>query len=218
MFVFGIQSCGHKVEMKVKMLAVLALVLLVFSTSEGRIFTRCELRSALINATTNATVPANTTANLTRIAQFVCSAERLSRLNTNLVTPIRGRPGRRPRDASDSDSSEENTIIATMFGIFQLSNRVACTSGSIPSLNLCNISCNALIDNNISDDITCLTTLLNITSNAFSRITLLPISVEMLVKECHISPDYFADCLIQTEQTLDYTHNSLMLSVANIFD
>ncbi|KAL0202878.1 hypothetical protein M9458_000896, partial [Cirrhinus mrigala] len=208
------------IEMKVKMLAVLALVLLVSSMSEGRILSRCELRSQLVaalggsvpvntntsapvvNATTrapvdvtadvpknvtlsasgNVTVPGNTTANLTLIAQIACSVESLSKLNTSLVTtiqdesrpPVRppfrpqqrpnerpdgrpGHPGRRPRalgrhpgrfsgGRSGSESSEENSgerlsIITRRFGIFQLSDRVACTSGSVPSLNLCRMNC-----------------------------------------------------------------------------
>ncbi|XP_052399796.1 uncharacterized protein LOC127946954 [Carassius gibelio] len=225
--------------MKGKMLAVLALVLLVSCASEGRILSKCELKSQLVaafggnvpgavtnrpgNMTTSVpvdvtadvagnvttSVPGNT-ADLTLIAQIVCAVERVSKFNTGLVTtiqedsrppvrpPVRppqrpnerpggrpGRPGGRPRgkrsqdvaqlrrpsrlpgaSSDNSESSEENSrerhrLTTKLLGIFQLSNRVACDSGSVQSLNICKMKCSALIDNDIRDDIACLKTLLD---------------------------------------------------------
>ncbi|XP_018922253.1 uncharacterized protein LOC109049049 [Cyprinus carpio] len=277
--------------MKVKMLAVLALVLLVSSASEGRILSKCELKSQLqaalggnqggnvtgavtngpgnvttsvpVDATAvvpenvtssvpgNVTVPGNATANLTLIAQIVCTVERVSKFNTGLVTTIRedsrppvrppvrpplrppqqpnvrpggrpGRPGGRPRgkrshvaaqlgrparlsdDSSESsESSEENSrerpgLTTKLLGIFQLSDRVACDSGSGQSLNICRMKCSALIDDDIRDDIACLKTLLDMASivSSFASLPQNKPRFILSLNECrNVNPaQYFAEC------------------------
>ncbi|XP_016415660.1 uncharacterized protein LOC107746095 [Sinocyclocheilus rhinocerous] len=257
--------------MKGKMLAVLALVLLVSSASEGRILSKCELKSqlqaalggkvpgtvtnrpvdvtAVVPENVTSSVPGNT-ANLTLIAQIVCTVERVSKFNTGLVTTIRedsrppvrppvrppirppqrpnerpggrpGRPGGRPRGKrshvaaqlrrparlsdDSSESSEENSrerqrLATKLFGIFQLSDRVACDSGSGKSLNICRMKCSALIDDDIRDDITCLKTLLDSARNAtVSALASLPKKkphIILSVNECrNVNPaQYFAEC------------------------
>ncbi|XP_053532216.1 uncharacterized protein LOC108258947 isoform X1 [Ictalurus punctatus] len=70
--------------------------------------------------------------------------------------------GRRKRStlrSSSEESSERN--MWTLYGLFQLPDRIACTSGSEPSLNLCSMACDSLIDDNITDDIACVETILN---------------------------------------------------------
>ncbi|KAJ8002125.1 hypothetical protein DPEC_G00176580 [Dallia pectoralis] len=59
---------------------------------------------------------------------------------------------------SSENNSEEETEW-TLYGLFQLSDHVICASGSIPSLNLCQMNCSALIDDNLSDDINCMETI-----------------------------------------------------------
>ncbi|KAG7316010.1 hypothetical protein KOW79_020876 [Hemibagrus wyckioides] len=49
----------------------------------------------------------------------------------------------------------------TMYGVFQLSDRIACTSPGKPSLNICNLSCDKLTDDDITDDINCVLAILN---------------------------------------------------------
>ncbi|KAK3511034.1 hypothetical protein QTP70_029222 [Hemibagrus guttatus] len=53
----------------------------------------------------------------------------------------------------------------TLYGVFQLADRVACTSSGKPSLNICNLSCDKLTDDDITDDIDCVLTILNYKSD-----------------------------------------------------
>ncbi|XP_053471938.1 uncharacterized protein DDB_G0280579-like [Ictalurus furcatus] len=70
--------------------------------------------------------------------------------------------GRRKRSRSRSSSEKSNKRnMWTLYGLFQLPDRIACTSGSEPSLNLCSMACDSLIDDNIRDDIACVETILN---------------------------------------------------------
>ncbi|XP_056319217.1 uncharacterized protein LOC130233256 [Danio aesculapii] len=158
----------------------------------------------------NTTVPNNSTVDLGLIARIVCSVERLSKFNTERVNTIKspgkkpghGKPGRGKRSfhgrqkhsagrfdgsSESSESSEEKqSLDTTLFGIFQLSNRVACDSGSGQSLNLCGIKCKALTDNDISNDIACLKTLLS--SPIMNQF--------VIVHECrNVNPaQYFSKC------------------------
>ncbi|MCI4393905.1 hypothetical protein PGIGA_G00162910 [Pangasianodon gigas] len=47
-----------------------------------------------------------------------------------------------------------------LYGLFQLADRVACTSPKKPSFNICNLSCDKLIDDDITDDINCVLTII----------------------------------------------------------
>ncbi|XP_055062666.2 uncharacterized protein [Misgurnus anguillicaudatus] len=46
------------------------------------------------------------------------------------------------------------------FGLFQLSDTVACNSGVLSSLNICKMNCSALIEDDITNDIICMNTLM----------------------------------------------------------
>ncbi|KAK1803046.1 hypothetical protein P4O66_021574, partial [Electrophorus voltai] len=54
------------------------------------------------------------------------------------------------------EMDEDGVISRTLYGIFQLSDDIACKSGSIYSLNRCQLDCAALTDDDITDDIACL--------------------------------------------------------------
>ncbi|KAL6481817.1 hypothetical protein MHYP_G00098970 [Metynnis hypsauchen] len=75
-------------------------------------------------------------------------------------------PYRRDLDVSDryelnleDRSYERSQNSRVLYGIFQLSDDVACQSESKYSLNLCKLDCKDLINDDISDDIECLMTL-----------------------------------------------------------
>ncbi|XP_051559947.1 uncharacterized protein LOC127444560 [Myxocyprinus asiaticus] len=310
-----------KSVLSVKILAVLALVLLASSVSEGRILSKCELKAQLEAAlgavygnmnvpvtiagslpenltgsvAGNTSLPVNVTGsvaeNMTRImsrntsvpvtiagslpgnltgsvvgntglpgnmigniarnltATIVCTVERTSKFDTSLVKTIKmnhhsgkppgkpqvqslskpngppsgrpnekqdGRPGKPPMGrpggrgkrspgkfgGSSDESSEEVSgpagVTAKLFGIFQLSDVVACDSGSNPSLNICGMNCIALTDDDIKDDIACLKTLMD----SLNNVTVLPPPhkkmLELLnVKECRSvnATQYFAECV-----------------------
>ncbi|XP_051983396.1 uncharacterized protein LOC127644311 [Xyrauchen texanus] len=116
--------------------------------------------------------------------------------------PHMGRPGGRGKRSpgkflaglfgdKSGESSEEVSgpagVTTKLFGIFQLSDLVACDSGSNPSLNVCRMKCSALTDDDIRDDIACLNTLLNTVNN---------VSEVLPVEECRSvnAMQYFAEC------------------------
>ncbi|KAL7852372.1 hypothetical protein SRHO_G00181570 [Serrasalmus rhombeus] len=76
--------------------------------------------------------------------------------------PRTGHGERHARAARRSNSEESNDPEEwTLYGLFQLPGPVACNSGSGFSLNLCNMTCNSLLDSNIKNDISCLGTIIN---------------------------------------------------------
>ncbi|XP_050972244.1 uncharacterized protein wu:fj19g03 [Labeo rohita] len=104
--------------------------------------------------------------------------------------------------SGDSSEEEERDDIFTwkLLGIFQLSDGVACDPGSSGSLNLCDLKCSALIDDDITDDIACFKILAG-NSNKFSgfgpKKRFLAKMLGMLpVKECRsvLPSKYFAEC------------------------
>ncbi|GAA6068725.1 uncharacterized protein LOC113537617 isoform X2 [Tachysurus ichikawai] len=95
-----------------------------------------------------------------------------SNFNSSMVNPVtlpKGNSsaitehprGRKSRSAESSSEESDEQTIWTLYGLFQLPNRIACTSGFEPSLNLCKMDCDSLIDDNIRDDISCVETILN---------------------------------------------------------
>ncbi|XP_067298703.1 uncharacterized protein [Pseudorasbora parva] len=187
-----------KSVLPVKMLAVLALVLLVFSATEGRILSKCELKAQLDAAQFQVIPAMGEKINVSHlIARLVCKANS-SGFDTSFVkaimehdkekTSARAQAGATPRGRPQAPaggpakphtqtptkgphgSSHEAArphlnatakVVGQMYGVFQLSGQLACDSGMMPSLNICNMSCSALIDEDISNDIACLKTLIN---------------------------------------------------------
>ncbi|XP_056090302.1 lysozyme C, milk isozyme-like [Rhinichthys klamathensis goyatoka] len=166
-----------KSVLPVKMLAALALVLLVSSATEGRILRKCELKAQLEAAriqVTEAMGDKMTVDDL--IARLVCKAN-ASGFNTSFVKAI----GPKPKE----NKPLINIHSLQLYGVFQLSDQLACDSGMMPSLNVCEMSCSALIDDDVTDDIACLKTMIDSKLNT------------ILVKECDsVDPTrYFAECL-----------------------
>ncbi|XP_067298702.1 lysozyme C-3-like [Pseudorasbora parva] len=190
-----------KSVLPVKMLAVLALVLLVFSATEGRVLSKCELKAQLDAAqfqVIRAMGEKMTVDDL--IARIVCKANG-SGFNTSFVKAIAAKP-------KENEAFNKTGAFRQMYGVFQLSGQPACDSGMMPSLNVCNMSCSALIDDDISDDITCLKTVIGSIKpkpkNKPLEITL-PLATlnTILVPECHfvVPSRYFAECLTATLPT-----------------
>ncbi|KAI7811369.1 uncharacterized protein LOC130553519 isoform X2 [Triplophysa rosa] len=126
-----------------------------------------------------------------------------------------GRPGSKPREkrspprapgrgrdrppAGSSGVSPGTTM--NLYGIFQLSDRVACDSGSNQTVNICRMNCNALIDDDIRDDIACLKTLMGFMCNV--TITPPPLTPRLMnmdvtfVEECRsvVPSQYFSACV-----------------------
>ncbi|KTF76123.1 hypothetical protein cypCar_00038118 [Cyprinus carpio] len=167
----------------VKMLAVFALVFLVSSVTEGLIISKCELKEKL-EATQIQVIRAmgdKMTVNDLN-ARLVCLAGATG-FNTSFVKNIPAKP----KEPLNSNSIKPNTTrrpVWHLYGVFQLSDQLACDSGMNPSLNVCNTSCTAFTDDDVTDDIACLNTII---SSMLSTI---------LVKECHfvVPSQYFVEC------------------------
>ncbi|XP_051561145.1 lysozyme C, milk isozyme [Myxocyprinus asiaticus] len=110
----------------------------------------------------------------------------------------------RPTSAESSSSGESHGYdgikSCTLYGLFQLSNRVACNSTLSPTLNLCGLKCNMLIDDNISDDLACVQVLLNtmaaVTPNPLHADHIRKMISSIYKTECAnvVASSYFADC------------------------
>lgn len=71
-----------------------------------------------------------------------------------------GRPlGRKIVVEEEEEEEEEDnlddTSTWTLYGIFQLADRVVCESDGLPSMNLCQMPCTDLLDDDITDDLAC---------------------------------------------------------------
>ncbi|XP_073697607.1 uncharacterized protein [Garra rufa] len=105
-------------------------------------------------------------------------------------------PPKSPPSRPHESVSTTTKVVGHLYGVFELSDQVACNSGMMPSLNVCNMTCSAFIDEDITDDITCLKTLMNFMKAEPKEIPAdVRKNVEMLVKKCSVSPDYFAECV-----------------------
>nr|XP_040043128.1 lysozyme C, milk isozyme [Gasterosteus aculeatus aculeatus] len=131
------------------------------SLVEGRIVSKCELQTALVNLQ-DANDPRGLTPDL--MAKIVCHVELASAFNTSAVTRLDRQRDRRSSGAHGSgNSSEEKSPrpdgrpveVHSLYGLFQLSNQLVCSDGASPSPNICAMSCDELIDDNISDDLLC---------------------------------------------------------------
>ncbi|XP_051993868.1 uncharacterized protein LOC127651870 [Xyrauchen texanus] len=119
----------------------------------------------------------------------------------------KGRPSsnvKRPTSAESSGSGESHEYngikSCTQYGLFQLSNRVACNSTLSPTLNLCGLNCNMLIDDDISDDLACVQVLLNtmvaVTPKALHADHIRKMISSIYKTECAnvVASSYFAEC------------------------
>lgn len=112
-----------------KAVIILGLVLLSV-TVQGKIFERCELARTLKRLGLDGYRGIS-------LANWVCLAKWESGYNTQATNY---NPGDRSTD----------------YGIFQINSRYWCNNGKTPgAVNACHISCNALLQDNIADAVTC---------------------------------------------------------------
>ncbi|KAK7165733.1 hypothetical protein R3I93_005724 [Phoxinus phoxinus] len=182
-----------KSVLPVKMLAALALVLLVSSATEGRVLSKCELKEQLEAAQIQVirAMGDNMTVN-DLIARLVCKAN-ASGFNTSFVKAIAARP-----KESFTFGHQKQRPVWQLYGVFQLSDQLACDSGMMPSRNVCNMSCSALIDDDVTDDIACLKTMIDSIKPKPKNDITLPLATlnTIVVKECRfvVPSRYFAEC------------------------
>ncbi|KAK7165732.1 hypothetical protein R3I93_005723 [Phoxinus phoxinus] len=163
-----------------KMLAAVPVLFLAVGFSDSVILNKCGLKQEL---QTGLTLPPNMTDVL---AQIVCHVQLTSNFNTSAIKTItepqnsgehhgsrkgrsarsrgkdKGRPSRKVTPPPHLESAEDKNEVWTLYGLFQLSDHVVCNSSTQShSLNLCGLTCNQLLDDNISDDLACIQVLIN---------------------------------------------------------
>ncbi|XP_027872611.1 alpha-lactalbumin-like [Xiphophorus couchianus] len=211
-------------RVKIKTLVLFAFVVLGCSLAGARNVTKCELRQQLIVAFKS--LPNNVTVNgLTEevfLAKVVCHAERLSGFDTNAVTDLSHGTGKEsqenPSESKSSESKEEDKnkgkgkgkknskssesneddVDVILYGLFHLPGNLVCSSTNSTSLNICGINCNKLTDDDISDDITCVVTLINelVTKGFMAKNSkeLWNAVKELIGGDCQKLDHYFSEC------------------------
>ncbi|KTF79464.1 hypothetical protein cypCar_00028066 [Cyprinus carpio] len=133
------------------MLAVVVVLFLAVGVSDGVILSKCELKQQLERGLT-LQIPNSADV----LAQIVCHVQLTSGFNTSAIKTIaepqepRSGPGpRRVRSpgeknkggSSSNESGEDKDEVWTLYGLFQLSDHVVCSSTQSRALNLCRLSC-----------------------------------------------------------------------------
>ncbi|KAJ8388195.1 hypothetical protein AAFF_G00135660 [Aldrovandia affinis] len=140
------------IDSAAEILALLAVAALMAQNADGRLLTKCGLRRTLQSASLSVEKGAPTAEEL--LAKIVCKVELTSGLNTSLVTD----PGPVKFDMSAAAAKKtfarnhqahlrcrgKGIDIGQLHGAFQLSNHVACSDGSSPSLNICQTNCSKM--------------------------------------------------------------------------
>ncbi|XP_038566103.1 lysozyme C-like [Micropterus salmoides] len=112
--------------------------------------------------------------------------------NTWPTPPTSARPSTRPPQPDEE--------VWTLYGLFQLSSHLVCSSDMTPSPNICGMDCNNLIDDDISDDISCVITILKqLIEKGFGAPHWKELSKMIRLifqKECSVqdASEYFAEC------------------------
>ncbi|KAL2086571.1 hypothetical protein ACEWY4_017630 [Coilia grayii] len=137
---------------------------------------------------------------------------RPKRASGRFVGVFPGRPLGRPQDQGAMESEErevereveKDASSWMLYGLFQLADRVVCESEGTPSLNICQMPCSDLIDDDITDDTACLRELRNIhekmKSDPEQRLLALAMRAKMMAmmyaRQCFtvVASDYFAEC------------------------
>ncbi|XP_075948135.1 lysozyme c-1 [Anarhichas minor] len=147
-----------------RVLVAFLLSVLGCSLAEGRLLSKCDLKNEFVNL------------DLNFVAKIVYYVERMSGFNTSAVTHETEDPGSERRHAKGggtvwphsvtprsakmspgpSGPPHQDEEAPTFYGLFQLSNLLACSDGTTPSPDICSMDCNDFIDDDISDDLKCL--------------------------------------------------------------
>ncbi|XP_078416691.1 lysozyme C-1-like [Cetorhinus maximus] len=113
---------------------ILVVLSLLFMVTSGKVYEKCELARILKDKGLDGF-------HRHSLANWICMVETESGFNTNLTRHYRNL----------------GIITSTNYGIFQINNMEWCDNGMATfSYNLCQISCNSLLDDDITDDIQCI--------------------------------------------------------------
>ncbi|XP_026128168.1 sperm acrosome-associated protein 5 [Carassius auratus] len=144
----------------VKMLGAFALVFLLSSVTEGRIISKCELKEQLETTQIQVIRAMGDKMTVNDLnARLVCLAGATG-FNTSFVKNIPAKV-KEPLNIHSIKPNTTQRPVWHLYGVFQLSDQLACDSGMNPSINVCNTTCSAFTDDDITNDIACLNTIIS---------------------------------------------------------
>ncbi|KAK5865433.1 hypothetical protein PBY51_019703 [Eleginops maclovinus] len=164
--------------------------------AEGRVVSKCELRQ-LFKELPVGSWPKGQEMTDNLLAKILCHVEKASGFNTSSVNLLT--PSRKHQSSSEEEEEEEEW---TLYGLFQLSDHLVCSSGATLSPNrICEVFCSDLLDDDIQDDISCVLKLIGKlleNGSRWRRKGEFMRMVKLLFQpDCnHPNPDYFNECQV----------------------
>nr|XP_055062588.1 uncharacterized protein LOC129445405 [Misgurnus anguillicaudatus] len=217
------------ISAEMKMLAVVGLLIFMVGVSDSVRMTKCEVKQKIEASgfTLPQGVLNQTPADL--LAKIVCHVNLTTGFDTSTIKQIanpnctdsqfsnHSRKGRSARignrqtsgkgkgsseEGSDSveDSCDGGMKLWMLYGLFQLSDTVACSTTRVRSMNLCGLSCSKLIDGDIKDDLACFQVMINQITAVVPDQKVVAIINQIIAlnyqKDCVdvVASSYFADC------------------------
>ncbi|XP_030000350.1 alpha-lactalbumin-like [Sphaeramia orbicularis] len=196
---------------------VFLLVVLGCSQAEG--VSKCELRDLVLTELQNLQDGGLSLDPKVVTTRIVCHAEKSSNFNTSAVT-TQGSDGGSSSNRKKRNTMEDmleimesegmrtttvqpkKTVKATQkwtfYGIFQLGNLLVCTDEVSTDPEICNYNCNTLIDDDITNDIRCLTDIIRkLLKDGFNQGSRFMEMIRLIYdSECDgfVYSDYFQEC------------------------
>ncbi|XP_056318870.1 alpha-lactalbumin-like [Danio aesculapii] len=139
---------------EVNMLAAVVVLFMASGMSDALNVTKCSLKQQL---ETSLGLTANTTNLLSKI---VCHVSLTSNFSTSAINEVYD-----TKEAHNVQIIQERrklkvehkkTVLWTMYGLFQLSDHVVCASAHSHKPNLCKLSCQNLLNDDLTDDLACI--------------------------------------------------------------
>ncbi|XP_059190224.1 lysozyme C, milk isozyme [Centropristis striata] len=164
-----------------RILVVFVLSVLGCHTAEGLNVTKCDLLKAFERVDLSQNIAAKVYSPLPSV---ICHAEKESGLNTRALNQL---------------TPPDKEVPTTLYGLFQLSNRVVCSDGTSSTLDICGMACKDLVDDNIDDDIDCVLKILKTLLDS-KDIWGVPQELQEMIKEifrmkCRVrEANYFSEC------------------------
>ncbi|XP_015254311.1 PREDICTED: lysozyme C, milk isozyme-like [Cyprinodon variegatus] len=174
-----------------KVLVLFTFAVLGCSLAGARIVSKCELRDKLKEMFESLPTMRDTGMEKGRfLAKVVCHVEQRSGFNTSAVTE------KAINNAQAAQMFGDDEV--TLYGLFQFPEGLVCSSDSKSKPNMCNLACEELTDDNISDDIKCVGKLFTLMmKKAFMMEKpekLFKVLKNLIDDDCHDVQDYFSDC------------------------
>nr|XP_020480849.1 uncharacterized protein LOC109974794 [Monopterus albus] len=218
-----------------KVLVVFLLVMLSCSLAEGRLYSKCSLRTKIMQALAKqpAQLKQNGLTGEDFVAKLVCHAEVSAGFDTSALETkpmmrnphtvynvsnsahlLKGEDSPNPPTTNSTPSQNQSgqylPTEESLHGIFQLSDGVTCVNGSCSnySLNLCGTNCSKFLDSNINDDLGCVMKIFNTVVNLHTQnVTATPQDPK---KKPSVPPEYQALTQMNAKQAAERRYTDVL--------